>query len=144
LGDRDARELAERVAAHHDDRGRARELERAVRRLAAGARPVDDVALEVAARLNQPRAASVLNLSRAIGLSERQVHRRCMAAFGYGPSVLARILRLQRALQLARSHQEPLRLAELAAAAGYFDQQHLAHEVRAIMGTTPTTLLRSR
>ena len=143
-GDRDARELAERVAAHPDDRGRARELERAVRRLAARARPVDDVALEVAARLNQPRPAKVLELARATGLSERQLHRRCMAAFGYGPAVLARILRLQRVLQLARSHQGPLRLAELAAAAGYFDQQHLAHEVRAIMGTTPTRLLRSR
>lgn len=58
-GNRDARELAERVAVHPDGRGRARELERAVRRLAASARPVDDVALEVAARLNQPRAASV-------------------------------------------------------------------------------------
>ena len=46
--------------------------------------------------------------------------------------------------QLARAHQRPLRLAELAAAAGYFDQQHLTHEVRAIMGTTPTRLLRSR
>jgi AraC-like DNA-binding protein len=143
-GDRDARELAERVAAHPDDRGRARELERAVRRLAASARPVDQVALEVAARLDRPRAASVLDLSRATGLSERQLYRRCMAAFGYGPAVLARILRLQRALRLARSHEGPLRLAELAAAAGYFDQQHFAHEVRAIMGTTPTTLLRSR
>jgi AraC-like DNA-binding protein len=142
-GDRNARELAERVAAHPDDRGRAWELERAVRRLGASARPVDEVALEVAARLNQPRAASVRDLSRASGLSERQLHRRCMAAFGYGPAVLARILRLQRALQLARSHQGPLRLAELAAAAGYFDQQHFAHEARAIMGTTPTRLLRS-
>jgi len=54
------------------------------------------------------------------------------------------MLRLQRALRLARLHQGPLPLAELAAAAGYFDQQHLAHEVRAIMGTTPTRLLRSR
>ena len=143
-GDRDARELAERVAAHPDDRGRARELERAVRRLAARARPVDDVALEVAARLNQPRPARVLELSRAIGLSERQLHRRCTAAFGYGPCGAARILRLQRALRLARSHEGPLRLAELAAAAGYFDQQHLAHEVRAIMGTTPARLLRAR
>ena len=142
-GDRHARELAERVANQPDDRGRARELERAVRRLAARARPVDGVALQVAARLNQPRAASGRELSRAAGLSERQIHRRCMAAFGYGPAVLARILRLQRALQVARSHQGPLRLAELAAAAGYFDQQHLAHEVRAIMGTTPTRLLRS-
>jgi AraC-like DNA-binding protein len=34
-------------------------------------------------------------------------------------------------------------LAEPAATAGYSDQQHLAHEVRAIMGTTPTRLLRS-
>ena len=142
-GDRRARELAERVAAHPDDGGRARELERAVRRLAAGARPVDEVALEVAAGLNRPRPASVLELSRAVGLSQRQLYRRCLAAFGYGPAVLARMLRLRRALWLARSQQGPLRLAELAAAAGYFDQQHLAHEVRAIMGTTPTRLLRS-
>ena len=143
-GDRRARELAERVAAHPDDRGRASELERAVRRLAARARPVDEVALQVAARLDRPRAASGYELSRATGLSQRQLHRRCTAAFGYGPAVLARILRLRRALGLARSQRGPLRLAELAAAAGYFDQQHLAHEVRAIMGTTPTRLLRSR
>jgi AraC-like DNA-binding protein len=143
-GDRPARELAERVAACPDDRGRARELERAVRRLAARARPVDEVALQVAAKLDQLRAAPVLELSRATGLSPRQLHRRCTAAFGYGPAVLARMLRLQRALRLARSHRGPLRLAELAAAAGYFDQQHLAHEVRAIMGTTPTRLLRWR
>jgi hypothetical protein len=44
-GDHDARELAERVAAHPDDRGRLRELENAVRRLTASARPVDEVAL---------------------------------------------------------------------------------------------------
>ena len=83
-GDRRARELAERVAAHPDDGGRARELERAVRRLAAGARPVDEVALEVAAGLNRPRPASVLELSRAVGLSQRQLYRRCLAAVGYG------------------------------------------------------------
>lgn len=142
-GDRDARELAERIAAQPDDRGRARELETAVRRLTARAPPVDEVALEVAARLDQPRPARVHELSRAIGLSERQLHRRCTTAFGYGPAVLARMLRLQRALRLARSHTGPLRLAELAAAAGYFDQQHFAREVRAIMGTTPARLLRS-
>lgn len=141
-GDRRARQLAERVAAHRDDRGRAGELERAVRRLAARAGPVDEVAIEVAARLNQPRPPSVSALSRATGLSGRQLHRRCTAAFGYGPAVLARMLRLQRALRLARARQGPLRLAELAAAAGYFDQQHFAHEVRAIMGATPTRLLR--
>jgi AraC-like DNA-binding protein len=139
-GGRDARELAERVAAESDDRERARVLEGAVRRLAASARPVDEVALEVAARLNQPSVASVRELARATGLSARQLHRRCVAAFGYGPAVLARILRLRRALQLARAAEAPSHLAELAAMAGYFDQQHLAHDVRAIMGTTPTKL----
>jgi hypothetical protein len=45
---------------------------------------------------------------------------------------------------LARAQPGPPRLAGLAAAAGYVDQQHLAHEVRAIMGTTPGRLLRGR
>jgi AraC-like DNA-binding protein len=141
-GDRDARELAERVAQQPDDRRRALELEDAVRRLVANARPVDDLALEVAARLGPPHPASVRDLTRSTGLSERQIHRRCTAAFGYGPALLTRMLRLQRVLQLARAQPGPPRLANLAVAAGYSDQQHLSHEVRAIFGTTPAALLR--
>jgi AraC-like DNA-binding protein len=142
-GDREARELTERVACRSDDVARTRELERAVRRIATVARPVDGHAVEVAAGLGRVRPASVRDLARSTGLSERQVHRRCCTAFGYGPAVLARILRLQRVLQLARSHVRAPRLADLAAAAGYFDQQHLAHEVRVIVGTTPAVLLRA-
>jgi AraC-like DNA-binding protein len=141
-GDRDARDLTERVSVQPDDCGRVRELESAVRRLVVGARPVDEVAVEVAVGLGRVRPASVRDLSRSTGLSERQIHRRCSAAFGYGPAVLGRILRLQRALQLARLHEQTPRLADLASAAGYFDQQHLAHEVQAIVGTTPSLLLR--
>jgi AraC-like DNA-binding protein len=63
--------------------------------------------------------------------------------FGYGPARLARILRLQRVLYQARSSPRPARLVDLATAAGYADQQHLAHEVQAIMGMTPTLLLRA-
>jgi hypothetical protein len=44
---------------------------------------------------------------------------------------------------LRGSHQGPRRLAALAAAAGDVDQPHFAREVRAIMGTTPTRLLRA-
>jgi AraC-like DNA-binding protein len=143
-GDRDADELAERVAAHTDDRGRTAELEGAVRRLARSALPVDHVARWVAGRLNQPCPVPVRDLARATGLSERQLHRRCTAAFGYGPAVLARILRLRRVLRIARAGRGPLPLAGLAATAGYYDQQHLARDVRTIMGTTPTELLRSR
>jgi AraC-like DNA-binding protein len=142
-GDRKARDLAERVAHQLDDRGRALELERAARRLVANARPVDEVALEVAACLSRARPASVRDLRRVVGLSERQVHRRCTSAFGYGPAMLVRILRLQRVLELARAHQQLPGLADLAATAGYFDQQHLGHDVRAIVGTTPSALLAS-
>jgi AraC-like DNA-binding protein len=140
-GDRHARELAERVSHRLDDSGRELEMEGAVRRLIATASPVDEVALEVAACLGQARPTSVRELRRIVGLSERQIHRRCTAAFGYGPAVLVRILRLRRVLDLARAHERPPRLADLAATAGYFDQQHLSHEVRAIVGTTPGTLL---
>ena len=52
------------------------------------------------------------------------------------------MLRLQRALDLARSRRRPARLADLAVAVGYSDQQHLAHDVRAITGTTASALLK--
>ena len=65
------------------------------------------------------------------GLGERQLRRRCEAAFGYGPKTLARVLRLQRALALARAGTP---FAAVAADAGYADQPHLSREVRALTG----------
>jgi AraC-like DNA-binding protein len=135
-----ARALAERIAGQPDDAGRLRELEMAARRLAAEARPSDAVALQVAAEVGRIPGASLRALAAAAGISDRQLRRRCAAAFGYGPATLARVLRLQRALSLARSHGRPRRMADLAVAAGYCDQQHLAHEVRAIAGTTAGAL----
>ena len=142
-GDRAARELAERVSYRADDDGRAIELENATRQMAASAWGLDAVALEVTERLRTARKASVGELARATHLSERQLRRRCTAAFGYGPEFLLRILRIQRFLQLARDQSGPRRLARLAVDAGYADQAHLTHEVRSIMGTTPARLLGS-
>ena len=141
--DRDSRELSERLGQQPDDRARAQALEAAARALAARARPVDDLAREVAAGIGRARRSSVGDLARATGVSQRQIHRRWTAAFGYGPATLTRILRLQRALYLARSAWRPARLVDLATAAGYSDQQHLTHDVRSIMGATPTTLFRT-
>jgi AraC-like DNA-binding protein len=67
----------------------------------------------------------------AVGLSERQLHRRCLPAFGYGPKTLARVLRLDRAVALARGGTP---FATVAATAGYADQAHLAREVKALTG----------
>jgi len=75
--------------------------------------------------------ASVAATAGSVGLNERGLHRRCLAAFGYGPKTLARILRMNRALDLARAGTP---FATVAVTAGYADQAHLAREVRALAG----------
>ena len=142
-GARAARELAERVSCRGDDDERAIELENAVRQMLPVAWGLDVVALEVTDRLRMARTASARDLARATHLCERQLHRRCTAAFGYGPEFLLRIHRIQRFLHLARDESRPRWLASLAIDAGYADQPHLTREVRSIMGTTPAQLLRS-
>lgn len=73
-----------------------------------------------------------------VGYGARQFHRRCLPLFGYGPRRLARVLRLGRAVERARTG---VPLAGVAVDCGYADQAHLAREVRALAGTTPTGLL---
>jgi AraC-like DNA-binding protein len=73
------------------------------------------------------------------GLSSRQLLRRSNAAFGYGPKALARILRLRRAVGLARAG---VPFASVAASTGYADQAHLAREVRAMAGVPLGRLMR--
>jgi AraC-like DNA-binding protein/catechol 2,3-dioxygenase-like lactoylglutathione lyase family enzyme len=150
---RPATDLAERIAEAATPAARVRLLEDEVRRRLAGGPPVDPVAREIAARLAVPTARraspgdgdggdgpGVARMAAELGYSARQLHRRSMAAFGYGPAVLARILRLQRFIALARSGRGPLGIAALAAAAGYADGPHLARECRALAGATPSAL----
>ncbi|MCT2590332.1 helix-turn-helix transcriptional regulator [Streptomyces sp. N2-109] len=87
------------------------------------------------------QGSSVAELAQAAGLSTRQLHRRALDAFGYGPKTLARVLRMRRALVLARAGRPP---AEVALAAGYADQPHLAREIKALTGLPLTQLLASR
>lgn len=93
------------------------------------------VALAGAAR----SGLSVGLVAARCGLSSRQLQRRSNAAFGYGPKTLHRILRMQRAVALARTGQP---FASVAIEAGYADQAHLAREVRALAGAPLTALLR--
>jgi AraC-like DNA-binding protein len=104
-------------------------LEAVAGRRLRDAEPPDPVAGDVAARL--AAGATVAATADAVGLSERQLHRRCRVDFGYGPKTLARVLRMQRAVALAR-HGTPF--AAVAADAGYADQAHLAREVKALAG----------
>jgi AraC-like DNA-binding protein len=81
----------------------------------------------------------VAEMADEVGLSARQLQRRCLLMFGYGPRHLARVLRLLRAVEQGRSG---LSLADVAIGTGFYDQAHLSREVRALVGVTPTALLR--
>lgn len=84
------------------------------------------------------RGVAVPALAGSVGLSERQLYRRCLDAFGYGPKMLDRVLRLNLALDRARTG---LSLAEVAARTGYADQAHFTRDVKALTGVPPRTLL---
>ena len=89
------------------------------------------------ARTGSVDDGSVAAIADALGCTPRSVHRRCQAAFGYGPAVLRRVLRFRRAAALLRAGVSP---AEVAAAAGYADQPHLSRETRALAGASPGQL----
>ncbi|NUS64923.1 MAG: helix-turn-helix transcriptional regulator [Saccharothrix sp.] len=85
-------------------------------------------------------SGSVGDLARSLGLSTRQLHRRSLAAFGYGPKVLHRVLRFDRAVKLA---WDGVPFAEIAHRTGYADQAHLSREVRELAGVPLGQLIRS-
>ena len=124
------RHLVDRVDAA-PDRGRALESWA----LASRSAP-DPAVLAITAGLRAGWPVDAV--AHAIGLSARQLHRRCLPAFGYGPKTLGRILRMRRAVALA---QDGLALAQVAATTGYADQAHLTREVKALTGTPPGALI---
>jgi AraC-like DNA-binding protein len=103
--------------------------------LAAADRASDPATRELAARIGT--GAGVAATADALGCTTRTLHRRCLAEFGYGPSVLRRVLRFRRASALLHAGMAP---AEVAAVAGYADQPHLSREVRALAGVAPGQL----
>lgn len=111
-------------------------LERFAAERAAVTEPVDPVLPWIVTRLEAGH--SVADIADAAGLGERRLHRMSLAAFGYGPKTLGRILRLQRALALIRAGTS---FAETAARTGYADQAHLARDVREFSGMPLRQLL---
>jgi AraC-like DNA-binding protein len=122
----EVRRLTARVNAAADP---ASGLEDLALRRATAAAPPDPLLRRIvaASHAGRPVAATADEL----GLGARQLHRRSLAAFGYGPKTLARILRLQRALALARGG---VPFADTAARSGYADQAHLARDVKELAG----------
>jgi AraC-like DNA-binding protein len=102
------------------------------------ARP-DPTASAIARQLEFAIGPGVVSgVAEQVGVSERQLQRRCRTAFGYGPKTLHQVLRFQRALRLARAGG---RFADVAAVVGYADQAHMARETRRLAGVPLTELL---
>lgn len=132
-GDAGAR-LADTLADHADPLGG---LQATLLSRAARSAPPDELVQHAVARLSQPDA-TVAATAATVGVSERQLRRRVAAAVGYGPKLLARVLRLRGALSAAWQGDE---LARAAYDAGYADQAHFAHECRALGGVSPSALV---
>ncbi|QBI51959.1 helix-turn-helix domain-containing protein [Streptomonospora litoralis] len=128
----EARRLAAQAAAAPDA---GAPLERAAGRRLQDGPGADPLMARVAVLLDRNTAVS--QVARETGLGERGLHRRSLAAFGYGPKTLGRILRLDRALAAAR---EGTPFAEVAALAGYADQAHLSREAKQLAGAPLSVL----
>ncbi|USX48696.1 helix-turn-helix domain-containing protein [Lentzea sp. HUAS12] len=100
-------------------------------------RVVVDPALAATASLL--RTGDVASAAWEIGLSSRQLRRRCLDAFGYPPKVLQRVLRFDFAVKRAWAGRP---FASVAFEAGYADQAHLAREVKALAGVSLGQLIR--
>ena len=125
------------------------EVRRLVEQVAAHPATLETWVLGRAASLRiDPLGSRVLKMANAgtpvavmadhLGLSTRQLHRRCLPVFGYGPRRLTRILRMGRALERARAGMP---LAQVAATCRYADQAHFCREVRTLTKTTPARLV---
>lgn len=78
-------------------------------------------------------------LAKSTGWSRRNLDKRFMALYGVSPKYFARVARMQQvARRLALSPQDGL--LDLALDAGYFDQAHFTHDLRALTGLSPREL----
>jgi AraC-like DNA-binding protein len=117
-------------------------------RLAGGAgraaRGADEVSYAWRRLVESGGTASVAKLAADTGWSDRHLRARFRAETGLAPKAAARVIRFDRArrqLQRRASAGEPLRLAELAASCGYFDQAHLDRDFTLLAGCAPTSWL---
>ncbi len=84
--------------------------------------------------------AGVAAVARSLQLSERQLARRFLASVGIAPKRYAGLRRFERATLAMRGRSS---MVQVALEAGYYDQPHLAREIRRFAGMTPRELWRT-
>ena len=89
-----------------------------------------------------PQIPKVRELAHAAGLSRRRFSQLFREQIGLTPKLYCRLMRFQNTLKLVASGAS-VDWAQLALAAGYYDQAHLAHEFRDFSGLSPSDYLAS-
>jgi len=125
------------------------------------ARRFDIMESVIAARLAEPSSAAastawalrqlqqsggrlpIAALADEIGCSRKHLAAQFRDHVGLAPKTVARILRFQEVIRLIDGMTAP-DLAELAVAAGYYDQAHFSRDFRALAGLPPGEYLRRR
>ncbi|MEM9651353.1 MAG: helix-turn-helix domain-containing protein [Actinomycetota bacterium] len=86
-------------------------------------------------RANLQRRMKVAELADVAGLTATQLDRRMKATFGVSPSKYVTRARVNRAAELLTETAEPL--ADVAVAAGFYDQANLTRQFARLTGETP-------
>lgn len=87
--------------------------------------------------LDRPQAPSVEDVRNRTGYGAKRFIELFAAATGMTPKRYSRLRRFQHVLSLAHRRSGKPDWAQIAAAAGYADQAHLAHDFKVFSGITP-------
>jgi AraC-like DNA-binding protein len=109
-----------------------------IRRFGSSLAPSGLAAFAVRQFANRPSVATVQDVARAAGLSQRRFSQVFREQVGLSPKVWCRIQRFQRAVRQLHAGGG-LPWTELALDCGFYDQSHFANEFRAFSGIDATT-----
>ena len=107
------------------------------------ARETGTVANAIALLRRARGGARVREVAAALGVGERWLERAFDRHVGYGPKMLARVVRFQHAVRLLDAGP-PLSWGAIACEAGYADQAHLVREFHTLAGVAPGELAAER
>jgi AraC-like DNA-binding protein len=109
-----------------------------VRRLADAPLPSPEIVWAWTRLVETDGGVRIAELARELGWSRKRIAARFRDHIGLTPKRAARLLRFERARELAETEASP-DWAWIAREAGYYDQAHLINEFRAFTGRTPET-----
>jgi AraC-like DNA-binding protein len=131
--------LAERLHDAGRWADRFRLLDEVIAKRLADARPPSSGVVWAWRRLVETDGRiAVGTLAEQLGWSRKRMVVRFREEIGLPPKAVARLLRFDRARQLAEDAERP-DWARIAAECGYYDQSHLSNDFRAVTGRTPAT-----